>query len=79
MKWLINGFIRLPMTLYRLGPHAVVERLRRRMALFKSRRSRFTDIAKTGGFGDSPSLSGVGSTLEATQVVRDLLPKLIER
>ncbi|MFZ3136819.1 MAG: class I SAM-dependent methyltransferase [Thermodesulfovibrionales bacterium] len=67
------------MTLYRGGLRAVFDRLQRRMALFKSRSSRFTDIAEAGGFGDSPSLSGVGSTLEATEAVRDLLPKLIER
>jgi SAM-dependent methyltransferase len=79
MKWLINGFIRLPMTLYRFGPHAVSCRIQRRMSLFQSRRSRFTDIAEGGGFGNSASISGVGSALEATEALRDLLPKLFER
>jgi len=78
MKWLISGFIRLPLTLYRHGPRAVSERLLRRMALFKSRGSRFTEIAENGGFGHSSSLSGSGSSLEATVAMRDLLPKLVE-
>lgn len=79
MRWLVRGLFQLPGTLYRYGPRAVYERLNRRVELLRSRETRFTCIAESGGFGSSPSLSGEGSSLEATEIIRNLLPQIIER
>src|SRR5260370_42382591 len=39
----------------------------------------FSDIYKSGGWGECESLSGPGSTLKGTEVVRRELPLLLEQ
>jgi SAM-dependent methyltransferase len=51
--------------------------LSRRVFLGRSRKHQFSRIFREGGFGCSPSLSGSGSTLEQTQVIRNEIPKLL--
>lgn len=53
--------------------------LKRYVFLHSSRKSQFTSIFNSGGFGASPSLSGAGSDMAQTQVVRSELPKLIKK
>jgi len=43
----------------------------------RSADAKFTDIYRARGFGDSQSVSGPGSDLEQTRIVRQELPKLI--
>lgn len=46
---------------------------------FKSRKRKFTNIYKTGGFsGDKYPLSGIGSSIEETHTIRLEIPKIIE-
>lgn len=48
--------------------------------LNSTRKSQFTNIFNSGGFGGgSPSLSGAGSDMEQTSVVRNELPKVIQK
>jgi len=44
----------------------------------KSRKSKFNRIYKSGGFGgENAPLSGIGSTIDNTSIIRNLLPNLI--
>lgn len=56
----------------------VVHKLRQKIFLMRSRRDQFRMIYLNGGFGESESLSGSGSNLEATTVVRGRLPGIID-
>lgn len=42
-------------------------------------KTQFTSIFNEGGFGGSPSLSGAGSDMEQTMVVRSELPRIIQK
>lgn len=44
----------------------------------KSRKSRFIDIYETNAFGGEESISGPGSSLEQTRVIRNEIPKLLK-
>lgn len=52
-------------------------RLLRRGAREKSLEQVFTDIFRTGAWGSEESASGIGSTLEQTEVLRKVLPGLL--
>ena len=56
----------------------VVHKLRQKIFLMQSRKEQFRVIYLNGGFGQSDSLSGSGSDLEATTVVRGILPQIID-
>ncbi|HQQ87825.1 MAG TPA: class I SAM-dependent methyltransferase [Smithellaceae bacterium] len=60
-------------------PAGINYELRRLLFSLQSRKEQFTTIYKEGGFGGSPSLSGVGSTLENTESLRFKLPELIKK
>jgi hypothetical protein len=79
MKWLGSGLYQLPRSLWQAGPRAVAERIRRRVRLLLPRKSRFTSIAREGGFGGSPSLSGAGSSVANTHCAKDFLVHIIEK
>lgn len=57
----------------------VLYKLSRYRLLHSPRKSQFTTIYKSGGFGGSLSLSGVGSDLEQTRVIRDELHRVIQK
>jgi hypothetical protein len=60
-------------------PRGIAYSVSRRLLLARSRRAQFNGLYRQGGFGGSPSLSGVGSTLENTEVLRQQLPLLLRR
>jgi SAM-dependent methyltransferase len=67
MKLVIS---RLGSEIYNRAAHALYR--------FKSRRSKFMDIYKRNGFGGQESISGPGSSLEQTRVIRRELPALLK-
>lgn len=66
-------------TFLRQLPEGIMYKLKRYLFLLKKREKQFTAIYCNGGFGGSPSRSGVGSNLENTENIRALLPKLIAK
>jgi SAM-dependent methyltransferase len=58
-------------------PRGLAHKLAGRLFLFKSRKEQFTYVFQQGGFGNSPSLSGSGSDLEQTRVVREEVSRLL--
>ena len=59
-------------------PLAIYYRLTEMRYRWKGRKTKFTDIYNRRGFGGKESLSGPGSSLAQTQVIRDELPHLLK-
>lgn len=60
-------------------PKATIHLIETRLFLLKSRKTQFTQIYRNGGFGPGPSLSGVGSDLINTAVIRQAIPDVLRR
>ena len=60
-------------------PEGIPHKIRRQLFLHKKRAEQFEAIYKAGGFGGSPSLSGVGSNYDNTANIRLELPKLFNK
>jgi len=60
-------------------PMAIIHGIKIRLFLLKSRKTQFTQIYRNGGFGPGPSLSGVGSDLANTTIIRQAIPDVLQR
>ena len=60
-------------------PQGIPHKIKQQIFLHKSRKEQFEVVYKAGGFGSSPSLSGVGSNFENTENIRVELPKLVNK
>ena len=57
---------------------SIIEEVRELLRRLKSKRSIFAGIYENHGFGGEESISGPGSSLEQTSVIRQEMPKLLE-
>jgi hypothetical protein len=60
-------------------PRGITYKVSRRVFLWKSREDQFAQIFRSGGFGNSVSLSGSGSDLTQTSIINIALPELLKR
>ena len=58
-------------------PKHILHKYQQYRFLYSSRKNQFTSIYNAGGFGSSPSLSGAGSDLVQTAIIRNKLPFLL--
>jgi len=60
-------------------PRGLAHKIRRWIFIFKPGKAQFREIYLKGGFGGSESLSGVGSDLSQTEVIRARISQILRR